>query len=112
MISITDSDFSRCKAACEFLANGKTIQLGDYGIRQSGDGVIEVTIPTKWKVDNQTDKTREDEISEAKQFIRETGFLLPILGAVLSKARFSFQIINDYGMGAVALTEPTRPHEL
>jgi hypothetical protein len=112
MIRIENADPSRCELACELLGAGETVCIGDYSVRLTNDKIAEICITTRWAQSNQTKERQDEEISEAKRFIRTTAINLPFLGDKLSALRFSFVILDDYGMGAIALTAPTPPFEI
>jgi hypothetical protein len=110
MIHLGDNDESRCRAAWDFLQEHRAVSIGDYTIRLTDEGVVEVGVPTQWDMmSNQTKESQEQEIEEARQFMLRTIPSLPILGSKLDGKKYSFLMISDWGKGAVALAEPTPP---
>ena len=100
---ITETKGSRFELALELLRSGRSVVYRGVGISVDVDGTLECSVQTSWRPENVTEASARQDLASAEAAVAELAGASPAFAALIRGRRRRLVLIDDYGMGTVAL---------
>jgi len=105
-MDITDTTASRRQLAMErFLQGVDSIELARVCIAIWRDEHLVVSVASQWLPENVTEQTARADLAHAQQIFEHIADLSPEFRRRVASLPRRFCVVDDYGMGAVALCD-------